>query len=99
MAYIRNDEEEGPTKGIGGFMKFGSGRWESFKEDYGKVRRASSEISPSRTTLGDMMRSEDHYVKITRVRRRKSFFGLSGKNTKLLGGIYASFKQAVAWRA
>ncbi|KAH6821192.1 hypothetical protein C2S53_020298 [Perilla frutescens var. hirtella] len=82
--------------GAGAKIKnLGSGRWGSFRDER-KFDKESFDFSQS---LGDIFRSEDNNVKITRVRRRRSFFSLSTINSKYLwGDIYASFKQAVPWR-
>ncbi|KAG6426590.1 hypothetical protein SASPL_110815 [Salvia splendens] len=91
-----------------GKRNMGSGRWGSFRE----VRRCGEGSMDFSQSLGDIFRSEDGgdgCVKITRVRRRKSFFRLStfNSNSKYLwcfvnlnlqGDIYASFKQVVPWR-
>ncbi|KAL1550680.1 hypothetical protein AAHA92_18613 [Salvia divinorum] len=89
---FRKGREEGPRAGK---RNLGSGRWGSFRE--GSMGSSQS--------LGDIIRGEDvvddDSVKITRVRRRKSFFRLStiNYNSKYLwGDIYASFKQVVPWR-
>ncbi|KAL7106891.1 hypothetical protein ACP275_06G020500 [Erythranthe tilingii] len=87
----REDGLRAGKKGSGG-RNFGSGRWGSFKEEE-KFDRGSFDFSHS---LGEMFKSETN-VKITRVRRRRSFFNLSTMNSNLLD-IYASFKQAVPWR-
>lgn len=60
-----------------GPKNLGSRRWESFRE----VGRGSIDFSQS---LGDIFRSEDSNVKVSRVRRRRSFFGLSTINSKYL---------------
>ncbi|XP_057774212.1 uncharacterized protein At4g00950-like isoform X2 [Salvia miltiorrhiza] len=71
-----------------GKRNLGSGRWGSER----KLGRGSMDFSQS---LGDIFRSEDNL----KLRRRRSFFGLSTINSKYLwGDIYASFKQAVSWR-
>lgn len=72
-------QEEGlrPTKkGCGG--NFGSERWGSFKYEE-KLGRGSFDFSQS---LGEIFQSEKN-VKITRVRRRRSFFNLSSMNSNL----------------
>ncbi|XP_047963651.1 uncharacterized protein At4g00950-like isoform X2 [Salvia hispanica] len=77
----------------------GKRNWGSFREE----RRCGEGSMDFSQSLGDIFRSEDDdgSVKITRVRRRKSFFRLStfNSNSKYLwGDIYASFKQVVPWR-
>ncbi|KAG8390421.1 hypothetical protein BUALT_Bualt01G0081600 [Buddleja alternifolia] len=91
MVTGREDGVRPGKRGSGGNL--GSGRWGSFREE-GKFVRGSSDFSHS---LGDIFKI-DKNVKITRVRRRRSFFSLSTINSNLLGDIYASFKQAVPWR-
>ncbi|XP_042051268.1 uncharacterized protein At4g00950-like [Salvia splendens] len=92
---------KGPVLGgEDGKRNLGSGRWGSFREE----RRCGEGSMDFSQSLGDIFRSEDDddgSVKITRVRRRKSFFKLStfNSNSKYLwGDIYASFKQVVPWR-
>lgn len=63
-----------------GPKNLGSRRWESFREE-GRLGRGSIDFSQS---LGDIFRSEDSNVKVTRVRRRRSFFSLSTLNSKYL---------------
>ncbi|PIN27124.1 hypothetical protein CDL12_00123 [Handroanthus impetiginosus] len=69
---------------------FGSERWGSFKDEE-MMGRGSFDFSRS---LGEIFKSERN-VKITRVRRRRSFF--NSMNSNLLD-FYASFKQVVPWR-
>ncbi|KAK6155572.1 hypothetical protein DH2020_009820 [Rehmannia glutinosa] len=71
--------EEGlrPAKKSGG-GNFGSGRWGSFRDEE-KLDRGSFDLSH---TLGEIFRRENN-VKITRVRRRRSFFNLSTVNSNL----------------
>ncbi|KAI3457994.1 hypothetical protein Pfo_014657 [Paulownia fortunei] len=75
-----------PTKKSSG-RNFGSGRWGSFKNEE-KVARGSFDFSHS---LGEILKSEKN-VKITRVRRRRSFFNLSSMNSNL------TFMQALSRR-
>ncbi|KAI3471225.1 hypothetical protein Pfo_027888 [Paulownia fortunei] len=82
--------EEGvrPTKRSSA-RNFGSGRWGSFKDE-GKFARGSFDFSNS---LGDILKS-DKNVKVTRVRRRRSFFSLSSMNSNLLIFMQALSRQS-----
>ncbi|XP_059667256.1 uncharacterized protein At4g00950-like [Cornus florida] len=70
-------------------------RWGSFKENSTEVVfGASFDFSDS----ANVFETDRTKVKITRVRRRNSFFSFSHTHSNLWASIYGSFKQAVPWR-
>ncbi|KAI4307097.1 hypothetical protein L6164_030321 [Bauhinia variegata] len=74
---------------------FGSRRWSSFRKNSVDVEGT---IDFSSSTVDSRMSDGGTKVKITRVRRRGSFFNLSSTRTHLWASIYEGLKQAAPWR-
>lgn len=70
---------------------FGSGRWGFFRKNNKEV------AAPSHGDIGVNHGGEAVRVKITRIRRRSSFLGLSHTRSHFWTDIYESFKHAVPW--
>ncbi|KAK9914441.1 hypothetical protein M0R45_038221 [Rubus argutus] len=82
-----------PSKEIkGGGSGFGSMRWTGFWKNKEAVD-GNFDFSPTKTGGGDQTK-----VKITRIRRKDSFFNSASHTRHVWASIYESLKQVVPWR-
>lgn len=88
-----SDSLRSPSKEIkGGGSGFGSMRWTGFWKNKEAVD-GNFDFSPTKSGGGDQTK-----VKITRIRRKDSFFNSASHTRHMWASIYESLKQVVPWR-